>query len=97
VNELWNLVPSDPKFNCHKKKDYLPTDRCLQLAQGRLAHTYNIYSHSPILKPVLQQDVRLRFATLDDDRVSPEAISCAVVNWVAQVAECRNISRFDCY
>ncbi|MCS7031898.1 MAG: HNH endonuclease [Gloeomargarita sp. SKYG116] len=97
VNELWNLVPSDPKFNCHKKKDYLPTDQCLKLAQGRLAHTYNIYSHSPILKPVLQQDVRLRFATLDDDRVSPEAISCAVVNWVAQVAECRNISRFDCY
>jgi len=96
VNELWNLVPSDPKFNCHKKKDYLPTDDCLQRARPYLERTYSIYTQCQVLESVLRQDVELRFSRLNDSQIYPEALSYSVVDWIAQVAECRNISRFNC-
>ena len=36
TNELWNLVPSDPKFNSHQKRDLLPTAKRLAIARPHL-------------------------------------------------------------
>jgi len=77
INELWNLVPSDPDFNSHKKRDRLPTRQSLERAQPHLMRTYATYEVSKDLATALHQDVAVRFAMpamshdLDRKRVCP--------------------------
>ena len=46
TNELWNLVPADPDFNSHKKRDRLPTAERLAVATPHLEQTYLSYGGS---------------------------------------------------
>lgn len=64
INELWNLIPADPTFNRHTKRDRLPTLEVLKRAEPRLEHDYKCYSLSITLAQALQDDVNLRFSTL---------------------------------
>ena len=62
LNDLWNLVPSDPRFNTVVKRDRLPSAARLAEALPHLAATYRLYSGSTALGRALREDVGLRFA-----------------------------------
>jgi hypothetical protein len=95
INELWNLVPADPDFNSHTKRDRLPTPAKLQQAQPHLERAYRHYSTSKKLLAALRQDVDFRFLNLSSGADSfPTALSVAVVDLINIVAESRNLPRF---
>ena len=62
TNELWNLVPSDARFNAHVKRARMPTPPRMAEATLRLARTYALYATSPVLKDALGADLEERFA-----------------------------------
>ncbi len=93
INELWNLVPADPDFNSHKKRDRLPQPEKLQQAKPHLELAYSQYGTSQSLATALKSDVASRFSTLSGD-VFPTALANAVVNLIDIVGESRNIARF---
>lgn len=96
INELWNLVPSDPTFNRHQKRDRLPSKERLERARPHLEWDYQSYGMSNALRKALQEDVSIRFSTLAQlQRLSfSQAVTNAVVNLIDQVAESRNLARF---
>ncbi len=94
TNELWNLVPADPEFNSHKKRDRLPTAERLAVATPRLEQTYLSYGASKPLIEVLREDVGMRFATVQIGSGFSERLSVAVAELVEEVAEARNLARF---
>jgi hypothetical protein len=47
INELWNLVPSDPHFNAHRKRARMPTPERLVIAQPHLSLAYGNYLSLP--------------------------------------------------
>jgi hypothetical protein len=94
TNELWNLVPSDPAFNSHKKRDRLPGVERLVAARPYLEQTYANYGESPELISVLTEDVELRFARVQPGLAFPESVAHAVTDLVEEVAEARNLARF---
>jgi hypothetical protein len=95
INELWNLVPAEPKFNSHTKRDRLPTLEKLRQAQPHLELAYRHYSTSNLLLVALQEDVEVRFSTVSRSTVSfPLALASAVVDLIDIVAESRNLARF---
>jgi hypothetical protein len=93
INELWNLVPADPKFNSHVKRDRLPTIERLQQAQPYFEFAYNRYNASKFLSQVLQEDAAIRFSRLRQDLFAA-SLAHAVVDFIEQVAETRNLTRF---
>ncbi|CAD5988506.1 hypothetical protein PCC9214_05397 (plasmid) [Planktothrix tepida] len=92
INELWNLLPADPKFNSHKKRDRLPSLMRLQTAQPYFELAYQHYSSSALLSTALQEDIRIRFPT--SDAMVPKTLAKAVVNLIEIVASSRNLARF---
>ncbi|BAB77475.1 HNH endonuclease domain-containing protein (plasmid) [Anabaena sp. FACHB-709] len=95
INELWNLVPADPNFNSHTKRDRLPSQAKLQQAQPSLELAYRNYSTSSSLSLALQEDVAVRFATIFGDTACfPGVLSAAVVDLIDVFAESRNLARF---
>jgi len=91
-HEMWNLVPADPAFNMHKKRDRLPNTDVLQSAMPRMEITYGNYAIAPDLAKALRDDVSLRFSLLD---VTPTTITRSVVDLVESIAEARNVERFS--
>ncbi|MBC1221182.1 hypothetical protein GNF10_26940 [Nostoc sp. UCD121] len=95
INELWNLVPADPNFNSHIKRDRLPSQAKLQQAQPSLELAYRNYSKSGSLSLALKEDVAVRFSTVFGDTASfPGVLSTAVVDLINIFAESRNLARF---
>jgi hypothetical protein len=96
MNELWNLIPADPTFNRHIKRDRLPSLEHLQQARPRLEQDYRCYGLSTTLAQALQEDVNIRFSTLSGVRGGnfPEAVASAVIKLIEQVAASRNLARF---
>jgi hypothetical protein len=96
INELWNLSPADPKFNRHTKRDRLPSLERLQQTQPHLAWNYERYGSSKPLAQALQEDVGIRFSTVRSlgREAFPQAVANAVVGFIDQVAESRNLARF---
>lgn len=90
-HELWNLVPSDPAFNMHRKRARLPGPAALTAAVPRLAATYAAYGASSDLRRALRDDVALRFAHADAD---PPRVARAVAGLVESIATARNLARF---
>jgi hypothetical protein len=95
INELWNLVPADPNFNSHIKRDRLPSQDKLQQAQPHLELAYRNYITSVSLSLALKEDVAIRFCTVFSDTASfPSVLSTAVVDLINIFAESRNLARF---
>jgi hypothetical protein len=95
TNELWNLVPSDPAYNSHTKRDRLPTQARLQRARPYLVQAYACYALSSPLQQALREDVAVRFSAISPGHPRfPEAVAEAVSDLVEQVAESRNLVRF---
>lgn len=96
INELWNLIPADPGFNRHVKRDRLPSTERLFAARSHLEWDYRQYELSPTLSQALREDVRLRFATLRSFSRSSfsDAVTDAVIDLIEQIAQSRNLARF---
>ena len=94
TNEPWNLVPSDPAFNSHQKRDRLPGAERLVVATPHLEQTYLSYGASKPLVEVLREDVAFRFATVQSGYGFSESLAVAVADLVGEVAESRNLARF---
>lgn len=75
INELWNLVPADARFNSHVKGNRLPSPQRLQQAVPRLALAYGHYQASTLLDRAMRDDVRVRFAGVE---AADTAISLAL-------------------
>ena len=90
-HELWNLVPSDPGFNMHRKRARLPGPEALEAAVPRLAATYEAYGTSSELRRALRDDVALRFAHADAD---PPRVARSVAGLIESIATARNLARF---
>lgn len=95
INELWNLVPADPRFNSHVKRDRLPSVQSLTRAEPRLVVAYSNYGCSKELAAAIQEDVAIRFATVPTESASPESIALVVVDFIDQFAQARHLTRFE--
>ncbi|MBD2024256.1 HNH endonuclease domain-containing protein, partial [Leptolyngbya sp. FACHB-711] len=97
INEMWNLIPSDPSFNRHVKRDRLPNAEKLFAAQSSLEWDYERYGLSATLSQALQEDVRLRFTTGRSvgRGVAAGVIVDRVVDLIEQIGRSRNLARFD--
>lgn len=95
TNELWNLVPSDPYFNSHVKRNRLPSLEKLIQAEPHLALAYRHYESSKSLSRAIREDITIRFSTLQHDYANfPQVVAKAVVDFIDQVAISRNLARF---
>jgi hypothetical protein len=92
INELWNLLPADPKFNSHQKRDRLPSFTRLQTAQPYLELAYQHYGSSSLLSIALQEDIVIRFS--NSGSMIPKTLAIAVVNLLETIASSRNLARF---
>jgi hypothetical protein len=93
INELWNLVPANPRANL-LKRDRVPARSRLEKASTTLAQTYRNYASSKILRNALQQDTSLRFRSIDLEHSSAAGITHLVIDFVDQVASFRNLARY---
>lgn len=93
INELWNLVPADPRFNSHGKRDKLPSSASLENAESSLNATYITYSASRTLGPVLYDDVTLRFGAKPSTDFARSTV-LSVINFIQQIGEARNLAQF---
>ena len=94
TNELWNLVPADPNFNSHQKRDLLPNSERLEIARPHLEKTYAKYGGSSMLDAVLKEDAALRFARVQSEMTFSVGLASSVIDLVEEVAELRNLTRF---
>lgn len=95
INELWNLIPSDSTFNCQVKRNRLPSLARLEQARPHLERAYDHYNHSNKLAQALREDISVRFLRIQSpDLTYPRAITTAVIDFIDQVAESRNLARF---
>ena len=95
TNEMWNLVPANPYFNSHRKRDRLPSSQKLQQAYPHLVITYKTYGYQAELSRALREDVRGRFLNIDTKSTQfPDLVTEAVSNLVEQIGASRNIARF---
>ena len=93
INELWNLVPSDPRTNSHVKRARVPSLERWRAAVPFLAQTYRSYSQGSRLASALHHDVTHRFSRLRPSP-TPEQITGAVGDFVQVLAESRNLPTF---
>lgn len=93
INELWNLVPANPDFNMYQKRDRLPSAGRIQVALPRLIRTYTAYVRSLQLAEAFHEDAAIRFS-LSSSKPTPEEVTAAVVDFVAIIAQSRNLAQF---
>jgi hypothetical protein len=95
MNDLWNLVPADPAFNQHTKRDRIPSLQRLHIAEPHLAQTYALYISTPLLRKALVSDTEQRFhSLLPTDTSFPQHIASAAIHLIDNVAIYRNLRRF---
>lgn len=94
ANELWNLVPTDRRFNQHEKRARLPSEERLKAAEPLLTLAYSNYLSSKDLERAMRDDVRIRFQRLALGEVTAGAVAREAVQFIDQMAGFRNIARF---
>ncbi len=95
LNEMWNLVPADSRYNRQIKRDRLPTDALLRRAQPALVETYRFYAGSTMIAPAIRGDAQTRFARLDPSRPDfPSELAASVSTFVARIRDARAVPMF---
>lgn len=95
INELWNLLPCDPAFNSHIKRDRLPSLMRLSRAEPHIKRAYANYESSEPLALAIHEDAALRFTSVTHSaREFSSSLASAVVSFADQLADVRNLSRF---
>lgn len=92
TNELWNLVPTDPRFNANIKRARIPTAGRMRDSLPLLSQTYANYARSRALGSALDNDLAGRFALSAIS--SPEGVADAVAGAALSIAEARGVERF---
>jgi hypothetical protein len=93
INELWNLAPTDRRFNQHIKRDRLPSREMTGIAWPRLGVIYGQYAMSDSLGEALRQDVTARFSRLTQ-ALDASAIAANVLDFLDRTADAGNLARF---
>jgi hypothetical protein len=93
INELWNLVPADPDFNSHHKRDRLPSPTRLAAAVPIFQQTYQQYLSSAELGRVLHTDATTRFGGFTGPHFSAE-LAQQTQQLVGLMAVLRNVATF---
>jgi hypothetical protein len=94
LNEMWNLVPSDPTFNQRVKRSKVPSNDRLRNALPRFAQTYETYARSTELGAALVEDVAGRFRVNDSNIVTGEHLAEEVGRFVSTVSDSLNLATF---
>jgi hypothetical protein len=94
INEMWNLVPSEPNFNRRIKKTRLPSDKRLGVLPSKLAKTYEIYCFSDKICGALKKDSLTRFGRFDNQISFQEHLAHSVTNFIQSVRDFRNVAEF---
>ncbi|CAM4089222.1 HNH endonuclease [Deinococcus marmoris] len=90
INELWNLVPSDPRHNQHVKRARIPGEERLRRALPILTQTYAAYTAAPGMAVSFQEDVRQRFGSV----LPAPHLAQEVIRISDAVAQARNVPRY---
>ena len=93
INELWNLVPADPDFNSHVKRDRLPSPDHLDRALPHLVQAYTHYTSIRPLSEALHDDCDTRFAHLQTADF-PLAVAHATSDFIRSIIDTRNVAQF---
>jgi hypothetical protein len=95
INELWNLIPSDPYFNSHKKRNRMPTYERLENSKPFLAMAYENYLSLQSTAKAIKEDTDFRFSNIrTGGSYFSGGLAESVVNFMDRIATARNISRF---
>lgn len=94
INEIWNLVPSDSRYNRYTKRDRLPGSERLYEAAPRLQNTYQNYMLSKGLSEALVQDSMLRFGQQAAGSELPRILTRSIVNYLEMMSNSRNLALF---
>ena len=99
INELWNLVPSDPHTNSHLKRARLPSPERIEKAQPYLIAAYLAYATSSDLGPALNADVTARFLSEGQTGTLPSKLDATRVAqqtmlFVKHLGSHRNLALF---
>ena len=100
MNELWNLVPSDPVANQHVKGANLPSAKRFADKETKAAiqNTWQLYLSHEKARVRFNAEVRERFSTPKifkaNGEIDLEVLYSVVSNYVDVVATSLNLSRF---
>jgi hypothetical protein len=95
INEIWNLVPVDPYYNSHVKRDRIPSESRLLIARPHLTLAYENYNTLPSLAQALVEDTKLRFSRTQVERPwLPEIVAESTINFIRQISISRNLPQF---
>ncbi|GEM49183.1 HNH endonuclease domain-containing protein [Deinococcus cellulosilyticus] len=91
INEWWNLLPADPHFNRHVKRDRMVNVQDQEVVQRRLQHLFEAYWEGENVSRQVEQDALKRFGLTrwDTGRLAAE-----VTHMSLQVADFRQAERF---
>ncbi|WP_353543609.1 HNH endonuclease [Deinococcus xinjiangensis] len=90
INELWNLLPSDPQHNSHVKRHRIPSVQRLQQALPLLSQTYQHLGQAGITSQVLTRDAQQRFG----QGLTAPLLALAATDLADAVANSRNVPRY---
>lgn len=93
INELWNLVPADPEYNSHVKRDRLPSPETWTVAVPVLEKTYTVYIAANGLRDYLLKDAENRFGKLKPDQLATDLV-LKTGQLVSSISNSRNLSLF---
>ena len=93
INELWNLVPADPEYNSHVKRDRLPSPETWKAAEPVLEQTCSVYIAAAGLKDYLIKDAENSFGTLDQARLATDLVA-KTGHLVRSISNSRNLPLF---
>jgi len=95
INELWNLIPSDPYYNSHVKRNRMPSIEKLQNSKQDFQIAYEHYLSLASTENAIYEDVKYRFIGIKENRIDfPDQLSKKVILYVDQLAIARNVARF---
>ncbi|HEX8549951.1 MAG TPA: HNH endonuclease domain-containing protein [Abditibacteriaceae bacterium] len=94
INELWNLLPVDRRFNQHVKRHRIPSWERLQSAEPYMAQGYANYEKSLPLREAMHQDTRLRFTRIGMTGNFSATLAGKTIHFIEEVARARSVVRF---
>lgn len=94
INELWNLVPSDPTFNTSKKRDKLPGINAINESTPIIKDIYCNYLQNEELSRALHEDSINRFSRISNNNFSTENLADSMKQFVVSFQMARNVATF---
>jgi len=95
INELWNIMPTDPYYNSHVKRNRLPTLEKLLNSKQDFRLAYDHYISLESTEKAIFEDVKYRFIGVLENNIDfPDLLATQVVHYIDQIGTARNVARF---